>query len=85
MVSLLLLDESTADFQLPFQDMQASPLRRMNDLQESRCKMDAIKLSPESLAEMVKLIENGTISGKIGKQILPKLLQVRFRHNCLLF
>lgn len=38
--------------------------------------MDAIKLSPESLAEMIELIENGTISGKIGKQILPKLLQV---------
>jgi len=38
--------------------------------------MGALKLSPAALAEMTKLIEDGTISGKIGKQILPQLLQV---------
>lgn len=42
---------------------------------ESKTKMDAIKLSPATLAEMTQLIEDGTISGKIGKQILPHLLQ----------
>ncbi|MGD1898722.1 MAG: Asp-tRNA(Asn)/Glu-tRNA(Gln) amidotransferase subunit GatB [Phormidesmis sp.] len=34
-----------------------------------------IKLSPEALAEMVKLIEDGTISNKIGKDMLPTLLK----------
>lgn len=33
-----------------------------------------IALTPQSLAEMVQLIENGTISTKIGKDILPELL-----------
>ncbi|MGB7247627.1 MAG: Asp-tRNA(Asn)/Glu-tRNA(Gln) amidotransferase subunit GatB [Phormidesmis sp.] len=37
-------------------------------------KIDQLKLTPESLAEMVKLIEDGTISNKIGKGILPELL-----------
>jgi aspartyl-tRNA(Asn)/glutamyl-tRNA(Gln) amidotransferase subunit B len=30
---------------------------------------------PDQLAEMVKLIEGGTISGKIAKEILPELLE----------
>ncbi|GMH41970.1 hypothetical protein BSKO_09889 [Bryopsis sp. KO-2023] len=34
-----------------------------------------LELKPEALAEMVELIESGTISGKIGKQILPDLLK----------
>ena len=59
-------------------------LTRMTGLQDSRCKMDAVKLSPEGLAEMIQLIENGTISGKIGKQILPKLLEVTSPCQCLL-
>ncbi|EDX84135.1 glutamyl-tRNA(Gln) and/or aspartyl-tRNA(Asn) amidotransferase, B subunit subfamily [Synechococcus sp. PCC 7335] len=33
------------------------------------------KLSAEALAEMVKLIEDGTISNKIGKDMLPDLLK----------
>ncbi|MEL7524089.1 MAG: Asp-tRNA(Asn)/Glu-tRNA(Gln) amidotransferase GatCAB subunit B, partial [Cyanobacteria bacterium J06553_1] len=33
------------------------------------------KLTPEALAEMVKLIEDGTISNKIGKDLLPDLLK----------
>jgi aspartyl-tRNA(Asn)/glutamyl-tRNA(Gln) amidotransferase subunit B len=33
-----------------------------------------IALKPENLAELVNLIEKGTISGKIGKDILPELL-----------
>jgi aspartyl-tRNA(Asn)/glutamyl-tRNA(Gln) amidotransferase subunit B len=35
----------------------------------------AIALTPAVLAEMVSLIEDGTISGKIAKEILPELLE----------
>ncbi len=38
--------------------------------------MGELQLKAPQLAEMVSLIEDGTISGKIGKQILPDLLQV---------
>ncbi|WP_069791092.1 Asp-tRNA(Asn)/Glu-tRNA(Gln) amidotransferase subunit GatB [Cyanobacterium sp. IPPAS B-1200] len=34
-----------------------------------------IALKPEMLAELITLIENGTISGKIAKEILPDLLE----------
>ena len=72
---------STGGFNLELQHMLSrAGLRKMQrslaDVQESRCRMDTVALSPESLAEMIQLIEGGTISGKIGKQILPKLLQV---------
>lgn len=50
-------------------------------LQESKTDMSELQLKPEQLAEMVGLIEDGTISGKIGKQILPDLLQAYFYPN----
>jgi Asp-tRNA(Asn)/Glu-tRNA(Gln) amidotransferase B subunit len=53
-------------------------------MQESKTKMGALKLSPAALAEMTRLIKDGTISGKIGKQILPQLLQVHFLFRLLL-
>ncbi|MBW4660014.1 MAG: Asp-tRNA(Asn)/Glu-tRNA(Gln) amidotransferase subunit GatB [Drouetiella hepatica Uher 2000/2452] len=34
-----------------------------------------LPLTPDSLAEMIKLIENNTISNKIGKDVLPELLK----------
>jgi aspartyl-tRNA(Asn)/glutamyl-tRNA(Gln) amidotransferase subunit B len=34
-----------------------------------------LALTPESLAELIDLIEAGTISNKIGKDILPELLE----------
>ena len=34
-----------------------------------------IALKPEMLAELIILIEKGTISGKIAKEILPELLE----------
>jgi len=46
--------------------------------QESKIDMSELQLKAPQLAEMVSLIEDGTISGKIGKQILPDLLQVCF-------
>jgi hypothetical protein len=38
--------------------------------------MDQLALTPAALAEMLALIEDNTISGKIGKEVLPDLLQV---------
>ena len=40
----------------------------------NRLSYENLPLKPEQLAEMVQLIENGTISGKIAKEILPELL-----------
>lgn len=37
--------------------------------------INKIALKPEMLAELIKLIEEGTISGKIAKEILPELLE----------
>ena len=39
-----------------------------------KVNINELKLTPDALAEMVKLIEDGTISNKIGKDILPELL-----------
>jgi aspartyl-tRNA(Asn)/glutamyl-tRNA(Gln) amidotransferase subunit B len=43
-------------------------------LNNERLTITEIALKPESLAELVNLIENDTISGKIAKEILPELL-----------
>jgi len=37
--------------------------------------LSALQLAPSTLAEMLGLIADGTISGKIGKDLLPDLLQ----------
>jgi len=41
----------------------------------NRLSIAELPLKPEQLAEMVQLIENGTISGKIAKDLLPELLE----------
>jgi aspartyl-tRNA(Asn)/glutamyl-tRNA(Gln) amidotransferase subunit B len=41
----------------------------------NRLSYTDLPLRPGQLAEMVGLIENGTISGKIAKEILPELLE----------
>lgn len=43
-------------------------------LNTNKITITELKLTPESLAELVNLIEQGTISGKIAKDILPELL-----------
>ncbi len=43
-------------------------------LNNERKSITEIPLIPESLAELIALIEDGTISNKIGKDILPELL-----------
>jgi aspartyl-tRNA(Asn)/glutamyl-tRNA(Gln) amidotransferase subunit B len=40
----------------------------------NRLSYENLPLKPQQLAELVQLIENGTISGKIAKEILPELL-----------
>jgi hypothetical protein len=45
--------------------------------QEAKISMDQLALTPAALAEMLSLIEDNTISGKIAKDALPDLLQVR--------
>lgn len=44
-------------------------------LNAEKLSIKEIALTPDALAEMVKLIEDGTISNKIGKDMLPKLLK----------
>ncbi|MCC6490259.1 MAG: Asp-tRNA(Asn)/Glu-tRNA(Gln) amidotransferase subunit GatB [Candidatus Hydrogenedentes bacterium] len=49
----------------------------MGDLQalltEHKLEIAACKVTPENLASMIALIEDGTISGKIAKDLLPEL------------
>lgn len=37
--------------------------------------MDVLSMSPAALAEMISLIDEGIISGKIAKDVLPRLLE----------
>ena len=43
-------------------------------LNNERLSITQLALKPETLAELIGLIEDGTISNKIGKDILPELL-----------
>lgn len=44
-------------------------------LKNEKLAITETKLTPAALAELIGLIKDGTISGKIGKEILPELLQ----------
>jgi aspartyl-tRNA(Asn)/glutamyl-tRNA(Gln) amidotransferase subunit B len=43
-------------------------------LYENNLELSESKITPENLIEMIKLIDDGVISGKIGKQILPEMV-----------
>jgi len=43
-------------------------------LYEHNLEIQEAKITPEHLVEMIKLIEEGIISGKIGKRVLPKMI-----------
>lgn len=43
-------------------------------MKNERVSVDEIKLTPEELAELISSIKGGTISGKIGKEILFELM-----------
>jgi Asp-tRNA(Asn)/Glu-tRNA(Gln) amidotransferase B subunit len=53
-------------------DMQRVPF---GEVQEEKVSMDGLPMKPATLAGMIALIENGTISGKMGKDLLPDLLK----------
>eukprot|EP00898_Chlorokybus_atmophyticus_P006915 jgi/Chlat1/7224/Chrsp57S06860 len=44
-------------------------------LKEEKLSIAEIALKPETLAELLHLIQKGTISGKIAKELLPELLR----------
>ena len=44
-------------------------------LKANKLSFSDLKLSPENLAEMISMISNNTISGKIAKEILAELIQ----------
>ncbi len=44
-------------------------------LGEAKCSIDDCKITPENLAELVDLIENRTINGKIAKEIFPEMFE----------
>lgn len=44
-------------------------------LQEKKIGMDALAITPAALAETISLIDEGVISGKIAKDVLPRLLE----------
>ncbi|MCL2282674.1 MAG: Asp-tRNA(Asn)/Glu-tRNA(Gln) amidotransferase subunit GatB [Fibromonadales bacterium] len=46
----------------------------MRELKETEGGICALKFKPEDLAQMVNLIENSTISGKIGKTVFAEML-----------
>ena len=43
-------------------------------IKSNRLTFDQLSFQPNQLAEMLKMIDNGEISGKIAKEILPELL-----------
>ena len=50
----------------------------MGYLKTNKLSFNDCKLSPKNLAEMIELIANNTISGKIAKDILPEIINKDF-------
>jgi aspartyl-tRNA(Asn)/glutamyl-tRNA(Gln) amidotransferase subunit B len=46
----------------------------LRNLYENNLELTESKIAPEHLVEMIRLIEKGVISGKIGKRILPEMV-----------
>ena len=46
----------------------------LRNLNENNLELTESKITPELLVEMIKLIEDGVISGKIGKRVLPEIV-----------
>ena len=44
-------------------------------LKANKLSFSELQLSPVNLAEMINMISNNTISGKIAKEILPELIE----------
>ncbi len=43
-------------------------------LYENNLELPESKITPEHLVEMIRLIDDGVISGKIGKKVLPEII-----------
>src|SRR3984893_18602619 len=54
--------------------MQTELLRRLNDSAKER---DASPVSPAALAELVKLVESGQITGAVGKKVFATMFESR--------
>ena len=46
----------------------------LRNLYENNLELADSKITPEHLIEMIRLIEDGVISGKIGKRVLPEMV-----------
>jgi len=46
----------------------------LRDLYENNLELSEAKITPEHLVEMIRLIDDGVISGKIGKKVLPEII-----------
>jgi aspartyl-tRNA(Asn)/glutamyl-tRNA(Gln) amidotransferase subunit B len=68
---VLVSDKALADFFEKSNWMMSDLLR---NLYENNLELTESKITPEHLVEMIKLIEKGVISGKIGKRILPTMV-----------
>src|SRR5260370_18695294 len=52
--------------------MQTELLRRLNDLGKD---IDASPVSPAALAELLKLVEDGKITGAVGKKVFATMFE----------
>ena len=50
-------------------------------VQVHQISFDKLEMAPATLAELVCAIDKGVVSGKMGKQVLPMLLQVFLHQN----
>ena len=79
---VLVSDKSLADFFEETVKLYDNPKEVSNwmmgdllrNLNENNLELAETKLTPEHLVEMIKLIEDSTISGKIGKRVLPEMV-----------
>jgi aspartyl-tRNA(Asn)/glutamyl-tRNA(Gln) amidotransferase subunit B len=51
--------------------MLGEVLRTMKD---RRCEIDDLKITPKDLADLIRLVEDGTISGKIAKVVFDEMI-----------
>ncbi|MEE9180234.1 MAG: Asp-tRNA(Asn)/Glu-tRNA(Gln) amidotransferase GatCAB subunit B, partial [Vicinamibacteria bacterium] len=61
--------------------IMSESLRKMN---ETGVGLDVSPVGPEALGEMIRLIDDGTISGKIGKELFQKMYSNEERPRALI-
>ena len=58
--------------------MQTELLRRLN---ESGKEIEASPVSPSALAELLKLVETGQITGSVGKKVFATMFETQPRRG----